>query len=291
MADHTKNRDISEGNSLNEVPLITVITVVLNGMQTIEKTILSVINQSYDKIEYIIIDGGSTDGTVDIIRKYAHSISYWESGPDGGIYDAWNKGIEAASGSWICFLGSDDFFWETVSLSRMVPFMIKANPDTRLLYGSVAIVTRQNNLIRIIGKMEGNARTNHIGIRPGMMIHRSWFKAYGCFDISYRITSDHEMLLRASPKERFDFIPGLIVSGMMQGGISSNPNNSIKILYELRRALKSHGMPFPEWLLYAFFRFYIRRALKIVLGKRLAYILLDFVRKILGKDRYWTNII
>ena len=81
-----------------ESPLITVITVSYNAASSIEQTIISVINQTYPHIEYIIIDGGSTDNTVDIIKKYADKISYWVSEPDKGIYDAMNKGIKIAAG-------------------------------------------------------------------------------------------------------------------------------------------------------------------------------------------------
>jgi glycosyltransferase involved in cell wall biosynthesis len=91
-------------------PLITIITVVYNGVFTLEETILSVINQTYKNIEYIIIDGGSSDGTIDIIKKYEDKITYWISEPDNGIYDAMNKGIDKASGEYLLFIGADDCF-------------------------------------------------------------------------------------------------------------------------------------------------------------------------------------
>ena len=89
---------------------ISVVTVCYNAADTIEKTMLSVLNQTYHDIEYIIIDGGSTDGTVEIIRKYADRIAYWVSEPDKGIYDAMNKGIKVATGEWINFMNAGDEF-------------------------------------------------------------------------------------------------------------------------------------------------------------------------------------
>ena len=88
-------------NKMNDK--VTIVTITYNAEAVLEETILSIINQSYDNIEYIIIDGGSTDGTVDIIKKYSDKISYWISEPDDGIYFAMNKAIEQASGQWINF--------------------------------------------------------------------------------------------------------------------------------------------------------------------------------------------
>jgi cellulose synthase/poly-beta-1,6-N-acetylglucosamine synthase-like glycosyltransferase len=103
----------------SQKPLITIITVVYNNQEDIEETILSVINQSYDNIEYLIIDGGSSDNTVDIIKKYNNSIDYWISEKDNGIYDAMNKGCRLATGAGLCFLNSGDKFVGDVFDSRL----------------------------------------------------------------------------------------------------------------------------------------------------------------------------
>jgi glycosyltransferase involved in cell wall biosynthesis len=113
-------------------PLITVITVVYNGVSTLEQTILSVINQTYKNIEYIIIDGGSTDGTVDIIKKYEKHLAYWVSEPDKGIYDAMNKGIDKASGEWINFMNSGDWFYDDSVLLSIDSLL---SSDIDVLYG------------------------------------------------------------------------------------------------------------------------------------------------------------
>lgn len=115
----TKGTSLGEGGmrsrgtfkkSLAGKPLVSVVTVVFNGAEHLETTIKSVINQSCDNIEYIIIDGGSTDGTIDIIKKYDHALDYWVSEIDGGIYDAMNKGIALSCGEWINFMNAGDIF-------------------------------------------------------------------------------------------------------------------------------------------------------------------------------------
>ena len=93
-----------------EIPLISIITVVRNDVVHIEQTMLSVLGQTYGNVEYIVIDGGSTDGTVDIIKKYADKLAYWVSEPDGGIYPAMNKGLQHATGEWVNFMNSGDSF-------------------------------------------------------------------------------------------------------------------------------------------------------------------------------------
>ncbi len=90
------------------VPIVTVITVVYNGVANVEETIKSVLNQSYPNVEYIIVDGGSTDGTLEVIKKFDHAVDYWISEPDGGIYDAMNKGVELSTGRWLNILNVGD---------------------------------------------------------------------------------------------------------------------------------------------------------------------------------------
>ena len=108
---------------INKLPMVTIITAVFNGERFIEQTILSVINQTYGNIEYIVIDGGSTDSTVDIIKKYEKHISYWVSEKDDGISDAFNKGIIASRGTYINFQGDGDGFVANDAVEKMMEFI------------------------------------------------------------------------------------------------------------------------------------------------------------------------
>ena len=106
-------------------PLVSVVTVVFNGEKYLEETIQSVINQTYDNVEYTLIDGGSTDGTVDIIRKYEDKIAYWISEPDNGIFDAMNKGADKATGEYIYYLNAGDVFYSRNTLFDIMPLKIQ----------------------------------------------------------------------------------------------------------------------------------------------------------------------
>lgn len=120
-------------------PKATIITVSFNAVNDIEKTLLSVINQTYHNIEYIIIDGGSTDGTVDIIKKYSNKISYWISEPDKGIYDAMNKGIKKATGDWINFMNCGDLFAKNNVIEEV--FKQIKDKDYDIVYGNSIILS------------------------------------------------------------------------------------------------------------------------------------------------------
>ena len=121
-----------------ELPLISIVTVVYNGIKDIEKTIQSVIGQNYPKIEYIIIDGGSNDGTVEVIKKYADYVDYWVSEPDGGIYYAMNKGIEVAKGEWIHFRNCGDYFINESILMNF--FANKIENDVIIVHGNTRFI-------------------------------------------------------------------------------------------------------------------------------------------------------
>lgn len=126
-------------------PLVSVITVVFNGVATLECTILSVQQQTYDNIEHIIIDGGSTDGTMDILLKYDGFLDYWVSEKDAGIYDAMNKGIALASGTYVGLLNSDDFFSSSDAVRHIVE-ALQAN-HTDAIYSCLNIVEDRKSVV------------------------------------------------------------------------------------------------------------------------------------------------
>lgn len=174
---------------------ISVITVCLNSVKTIERTIRSVQDQRYDDLEYIIIDGGSTDGTVDVIKQYEEFVSYWVSEEDDGLYDAMNKGIAKATGEVIAFLNSDDWYEEN-ALAKVGSYYEKYNP--MILTGRVNTLQKGKweKYINIWENDKENIRMAMIYQQPATFTRREIFDQLGGFNTSYKIGGDFEWMLR-----------------------------------------------------------------------------------------------
>lgn len=169
-------------------PLITVITVVFNGEEHLENTIISVISQNYQNLEYIIIDGGSTDGTLDIIKRYEHRIDHWISEKDFGIYDAMNKGVSFSNGKYIHFLNSGDLFFSSSALEGAYKFLIEPY--------KIFIFDYDMN-----GKIY-SFNPNFISLLKGTpchqaLIYESSFLINNPFSIDFKISSDYYNFLEA----------------------------------------------------------------------------------------------
>jgi glycosyltransferase involved in cell wall biosynthesis len=165
--------------------MVSVITVVRNGASTIEKTILSVINQDYKDFEYLIIDGLSTDGTLDIINKYTDKIKTVISEPDKGIYDAMNKGITVSNGDWIYFLGSDDLLYENSTLSQVFS---NDHPGVDVLYGNVKFLHSHQIY-------DGEYNFEKLCIRSpchqAVFYRKKLYEEFGNFNINFTTASDY----------------------------------------------------------------------------------------------------
>lgn len=176
---------------------ISIITAVYNGSRTIEQTIQSVLNQSHQDTEYIIIDGGSTDGTQDIIKRYEDKIAYWVSEPDKGIYDAMNKGILMATGDVIALLNSDDWY-EPGTLEKVNCYFEAENID--MLDGEINRI--YGDLCVNYYKPFQNTLTDEIHVRmiynhPALFVMKKVYDEIGLFNLDYKIAADYEWILRA----------------------------------------------------------------------------------------------
>jgi len=184
----------SQSSPITYLPLITVITVVLNGEKTLEETIKSVISQTYPNVEYIIIDGGSTDGTLDIIKKYEDYIDYWVSEPDEGIYDAMNKGIAISFGEWLNMLNSGDLYYNSMVIENI--YTKEIDMDVYGIAGSWVCDYEGNIFLYLPDPYK-------MLEKPGWHInHQAFFyrkithKILGLYSTDYELTSDHEYFLR-----------------------------------------------------------------------------------------------
>lgn len=275
-------------------PLLTVIVAVFNGAATLQQCIDSFARQTYANKELIVIDGGSSDGTVGLLSENRKLLSYWVSEPDKGIYNAWNKALEQAHGEWICFLGADDFFADENVLSKMAPHLIRAYPRSRIVYGQTAIVNDAGRELYTVGEPWEKMRRRFLSVmcvpHPGAMHHRSLFADLGRFDESFRIAGDYEFLLRELIQASALFVPDVAVVAMRQGGVSSTPANALSSLCEVRRAQKKHGLYLPRlpWL-FAVTRVLVRLALWKVLGETRTRRVLDWGRQLTGKHKHWTQ--
>jgi len=277
-------------------PLVTIITAVYNGVETIQRCIDSVSKQTYLNREYIIIDGGSTDGTLDILKQNTNKINFWLSEPDRGIYDAWNKALLRARGEWICFLGVDDFFWKEDVLEKLLPYLRKAVPSTvKLVYGRAAILDKHDSLIKFLDESWESAKDKMQNLvlpipHPGLMHHRSWFEKYGYFDASFQISGDYELLLRGWPHEDAIYVDDVTVVGIRLGGVSSTHKGRMTIMNECRKIQKKYQIKPTMQYRSMVFGNYLRAALIAVLGERSTYTLLDAKRKIIGQPLLWTKL-
>lgn len=196
-------------------PLISIITIALNAEIYLEQTIQSVLNQTYKNIEYIIVDGGSTDGTLGVIEKYKNAIDHIISEKDEGIADAMNKGVSLASGDYIIFLHADDYFHHDTCLEESIKFL---EVTTDILACRIQFGKDQ----KIITPTGFNFWTNFKGMpHQGILCRRSLIESLHGFDTQFKICMDYDLLLRAYQNgARLKKAP-VVLSVMRDTGISS----------------------------------------------------------------------
>lgn len=257
---------------MNSMPYITIVTVVYNGVQTIENTIKSVVNQKYLNFEYIIIDGGSTDGTIDIIERYRDRINFFKSEPDNGIFDAMNKGLVLAKGEWISFMNSGDMFYTLDILNEVFS---KDNDLYHMIYGNVCLYDKNDNYFF-------KSKTNKIKINLNAICHQSVFikvKSHPLFSLDYKLSADHDLIYKLVKKKRIRYID-LCISKILIGGVSSNLKRTRR--EKLRISMKNGNL---IDVLFAIL-FYLYGMIKD-LGKKI--ILKFFSVELFNKLRYLKN--
>jgi len=224
---------------------ISVITAVYNNRDTLAAALDSALSQTHDEVELIVIDGGSTDGTLDVLRSYADRLAVLVSEPDQGIYDALNKGIRLASGEVVGFLHSDDLFADGDVLSRIATAF--ADPVVGAVYGDLLYVRKVNpdqvvRYWRAGGFSPGKLARGWMPPHPTFYVRRSVYERLGLFDTNYRIGADYDCILRFLGRFGVQvwYIPEVLVKMRVGGASNRSLKNILRKSQEDYRALKNN---------------------------------------------------
>jgi len=235
---------------MSEKPYITIITSTYNAAQTLNRCLASVEHQTFPHIEHIIIDGGSTDGTVENIKTHAQvkesRISWWISEPDHGIYNAWNKALPHIKGEWVQFLGADDYLFASDTMEQAALHLTEIDSHIPIVYGKIALFSEQTGKIKQWDgdRWEAMKKPFFKGkcLPHPAVFHRSaLFTEYGGFDESFRIAGDYDFLIRVLKGHDAHFVDLPIVM-MQMGGVSTNPTYTVSLGYEVYRLLQKNEL-------------------------------------------------
>lgn len=235
---------------------ISIITATYNSEAYLEQTILSALDQSYNTIEYIIVDGGSTDNTINIIQKYKHKLSHFVSEKDEGIYHALNKGIALATGDVIGFLHSDDFYIHNQVIEHVVNTFKNKNTDG--VYANLYFVDK-NNPDKITRKwLSGDYSPNSFMYgwmppHPTLFLTKEVYKKYGTFNLDFKTSADYELMLRFIHKNQISltYLNEFIIRMRVGGQSTASVNNRVKANLEDRKAWEVNQIKpkfFTLWL-------------------------------------------
>lgn len=247
--------------------LFSIITVTYNASKWLERTVLSVLSQSYPQVEYIVIDGGSTDGTVDIIKQYEAGISFWISEPDKGLYDAMNKGLEHATGDYVWFMNAGDTLHTSDTLQNIVKSLKKNVSLPGVIYGDTMLIDEKGRSMGL-RRLRPPKKLTWKSFKMGMMVcHQSFIakrEIAPLYDVSYKLVSDYDWTIQCLKKAEYVHNTNMVLSDFLEEGLSSvNRKRSLEERYEVMK--KYYGL-IPTVIRHIWFaiRFY---AVKIVKGR------------------------
>ncbi|NOR25945.1 MAG: glycosyltransferase [Desulforhopalus sp.] len=232
---------------------ISVITVSFKASSTIEDTIVSVKSQQYQDLDYIVIDGGSSDGTIKIIKQHPDIVTYWISEPDNGIYDAMNKGLSKASGEIVGFLNADDIYVGHDVLDKVAA--VFSDPTVDACYSDLVYVS-PNDLTRVVRYWrsspyrEGLFAKGWCPPHPTFFVRKHIYEKFGGFDLTYTIGNDIEIMMRllARHKIKSVYIPETTVKMRIGGTSNRNFSNVFRQNIEIIRAARNNNIPLKPFL-------------------------------------------
>ncbi len=212
-------------------PLVGVVTIVKNGADVLERTIQSVAGQRYPDFDYVVIDGGSSDSSLDIIKRHEKSIASWISEPDRGIGDAFNKGVARSRGKWIIFMNAGDYFVDSHVLLKFSE-VLRESGRFDIVHGRVLQVDKTGKCYRTVGGPLNQRKFKfHMSVPHQAIFHnRAFFDCYGLFDTSLKMAMDYELLTRK--KDLQALYVAAPVAATLVGGVSQQ--NYRKLILEMR---------------------------------------------------------
>lgn len=249
---------------------ISIVTPVFNTVETLERTILSVINQNTDvDIEYIVIDGGSTDGSIEVVNKYLDRIDIFVSEKDKGVYDAMNKGIARATGDIIGIINADD--WYNDGALRVVQKVFMEHQDISILYSPVDNYLDEKFLNTFIPGTLDNLVFKFTLNHPSCFVKKSIYDSIGMFDLSYSICADYDFIFRAyNSGIKFYYIEIPLASYSLNG-MSAKPSNRFKLIKESWSVVPNYQL--SRELIFQRQKFYLYWCLKELIAFPIKYFL------------------
>lgn len=267
-------------------PYISIVTATYNSALYLQRCIDSVASQTFSAVEHIVIDGASTDGTVEIIKANESKLAYWVSEPDTGVYSAWNKAMPYVKGEWVLFLGSDDRLADDLVLAEIEPFLRKAFPDYTLVYGILLYCRRGTEETLFADGEDWETMKRRSGqwrfIRPphpSTFHHRSIFQGDRPFDETYRIAGDAKLLAQEILRRKPLFVP-IEITRFSTGGLSGClGQRELTMWSEERRILRELGINPPLGSMIGdFLKCLGKEAAFSLFGKKGVCALMDFYR-------------
>jgi len=238
---------------------VSIVTITYNSEKTLAETIDSVLSQSYKNIEYIIVDGNSSDKTIEIIKKYGDKISTFLSEPDDGIYDAMNKGLKLTTGDVVGILNSDDVYFDHKVIERVVESFEEAKVDS--VYGDLYYV-EENDLAKVSRYWKsspfkrGSFKKGWHPAHPTFFVRREVYEKYGYFDLNMKVSADFELMLRFLEKYTITtfYLPKVLVKMRLGGESNSSIQNIIKGNKSILKAFEKNHIEVNN-ISYLFYRF------------------------------------
>jgi glycosyltransferase involved in cell wall biosynthesis len=270
-------------------PLITVITCTFNAEHYFERLATSIVNQNYKNIEWLVIDGGSSDGTLNLIEKYDQYIAYRISEPDKGIYDAWNKALKKITGDWVVFLGADDYFASSNVLVSLQEKIKINNLNNKLIYGKVLQLSSSSERSQVLGRDWTYAKKNFNAVmtipHPGVFYHSTLFLEHGGFNPKFKIAGDYEFMLRIINSGIKPIFYDLMLVHMGGGGISSQPQYAVLSLKEalIARILLGIKPRYPLIWCVVYFFAYIKLVIYKIFGIKCLLVFINISRFFNGR--------